>query len=109
MEVIIGWIMSAGTLVSIFTVVIVGAAWNGVVLSILWGWFITPLGVPSIGIAQGIGISLIISTLITPRAGRVEPKEHELSDALAHLVGWFLASLGFLGVGWFLTLAMNAP
>ena len=38
---------------------------QGFVISKLWFWFIAPLGIVNIGIAQAIGISLIVSLLTT--------------------------------------------
>jgi len=37
--------------------------YRGWVLTILWMWFIVPLGVPEIGIAHAWGISMIIGML----------------------------------------------
>lgn len=43
---------------------LVGSVLNGIVLSILWGWFIVPtFGIPQLGIPQAIGICLIASYL----------------------------------------------
>lgn len=39
------------------------AAWNGFVLSKLWTWFVSPLGVSHITIWQGAGLSLIVRFL----------------------------------------------
>ena len=36
---------------------------QGFVLSQLWLWFFVPLGVPSIGVANAIGITLLVSFL----------------------------------------------
>lgn len=36
---------------------------NGYVLSILWVWFLVPLGLPAISIAHSIGIAMIASWL----------------------------------------------
>lgn len=40
------------------------AVLRGFVLASLWGWFVVPLGVPALGIAQAIGISLIVSLFL---------------------------------------------
>ncbi len=42
--------------------------WRGYVLSILWAWFMTPLGVIPIGVANAIGLSVLV-TLFTPTGG----------------------------------------
>ncbi len=31
--------------------------WQGYVLTILWGWFIVPLGAPTIGVAHAVGFA----------------------------------------------------
>lgn len=36
-------------------------AWRGYVLSLVWAWFVMPLGVPAIGIAHAIGLSMTIA------------------------------------------------
>lgn len=48
------------------------AVWRGFVLSILWLWFIVPLGAPQIGIAHCIGISGLLSMLIAHLSSRVD-------------------------------------
>ena len=35
-----------------------GFIWSGFVLSILWGWFAAPLGLPVISIPMAIGVAL---------------------------------------------------
>jgi hypothetical protein len=39
------------------------AAWSGFVISKLWGWFLVPVGVVSIGVWEGAGLSLLIHLL----------------------------------------------
>jgi hypothetical protein len=36
---------------------------NGFVLQVLWGWFITPFGLPAISIPQGLGLALVVGFL----------------------------------------------
>ncbi len=38
--------------------------WRGYVLTILWGWFLVPLGVMALTIPMALGISTMISFLI---------------------------------------------
>lgn len=54
---------------------------EGFVLSQLWQWFITPLGVVSIGIAQGIGIALLVGLLTSKVNAATNPE----------MTGWMLA------------------
>lgn len=39
------------------------AIWKGYVLSVLWGWFVVPLGAPPVTIPVAIGVSLVVSLL----------------------------------------------
>lgn len=43
---------------------------RGFVLSILWAWFLVPLGVPPIGIAGAIGVTLMIDMFIPTNSGK---------------------------------------
>ena len=49
----IGSVLSIGTLIL-----------TGIVLSVLWRWFIVPLGVPAIGKSHGVGIVTIVMLLV---------------------------------------------
>lgn len=44
--------------------IIVASIIRGYVLSIMWGWFVVPIfNLPSLGIAQSIGIAMVIAML----------------------------------------------
>ncbi len=47
-------------LLILVVLVVVLSVVRGFVLSYLWSWFVAPLGIPEIGIAHAIGISLIV-------------------------------------------------
>lgn len=49
-------------------VVVGGYIFNGWVLSVLWGWFIWPLGVKAISIPEAIGIFIVIQSLVEPES-----------------------------------------
>jgi hypothetical protein len=51
-------------IIGVFGTTVLATLVRGFVLSILWGWFIVPLGVNPIGMAWAIGISGI-TTLLT--------------------------------------------
>jgi hypothetical protein len=76
-----------------------GVMWSGFVLSILWGWFMVPLGLPALGVAQAIGIALVAGMLThqMPRG------EAETSALFAFA---FLAPLFSLAIGWVVKSAM---
>jgi hypothetical protein len=77
--------------------------WNGFVLSIMWGWFVVPLGLPTITVPNAIGLALIVD-LVRPYR---KPDDHKAGDK----AGWakmiftigadrFLGALALLGVGY---------
>lgn len=66
-------------LVAIVTV-IVGSITEGYVISMLWEWFIVPIGVSSISFLQGAGISLIFSLFLMGLA------KSESSDSVSSLL-----------------------
>ncbi len=47
----------------VLAIIVPLSIWKGFVLSILWGWFLVPLGVPAIGTAHAIGIAVLVSML----------------------------------------------
>jgi hypothetical protein len=83
-------------LIAVFPIVVL----RGFVLSRLWGWFIVPLGLPSIGIAQACGIALILGFLsysksTTTKDNYVERTVEAFVSALAcwgfgAIVHWFM-------------------
>lgn len=64
--------------------------------SILWGWFLVPLGAPSVTILQCWGIMLVI-IMFRPRLSLQKSDDSELVSAAGALV---LAPLLALGFGW---------
>jgi len=53
---------------------------RGLIIAKLWNWFIVPLGVPSIGICLGVGISLLVDTFMLGSGNG--KKETELGKVL---------------------------
>lgn len=53
-------------------IVFLSIALRGVVLSYLWLWFLVPLGLPVIGIMHALGISLIVTFLVTSTGNKHE-------------------------------------
>jgi hypothetical protein len=76
------------------------AIWNGAVISILWGWFIVPLGAPPLTVAHAIGVSLLIGFIRhkewkrTPQPNMVEVMEKIgvflMSGPLALVMGYVI-------------------
>lgn len=85
-----------GLLVMLFLAVIA----SGGVMSILWMWFLVPLGLPAISVAHAIGLSLLSSLLI----GRGNVTKHEdMGVAIGTAIGTLIVTLG---LGWLVHLFM---
>lgn len=81
---------------------------RGHVLSILWGWFLVPLGLRPIGAVLAIGVSLTISLFIRSLGEAQDPewaKNPQWGRALDAIVSAYLA----LGVGWIILQFLPAP
>lgn len=46
-----------------YLAVVVGFLLSALVFSVLWSWFVVPLGVPSINMAHAMGIGLMLGVL----------------------------------------------
>lgn len=64
-----------GTIVVFLVALVCIAVIRGLALSLLWGWFIAPLGVTDIGIPEAIGVSMVVGLLTTQEE---PPKEQDL-------------------------------
>ena len=101
---IVGYsIVGIGLVVLMGLVVILGYIVSGLVLSILWGWFMTSMfEVPEISILEAIGITLIVDLLIRDLAtrGNVD-NESNTGKKLARALGRaFLTPFIILLIGW---------
>jgi hypothetical protein len=82
--------------------VILGAIWAGYVITLLWLWFMCPLGLPEISLAHAVGVDLLI-TFITQKLvfDKKEADEDEvwspIKQILKHL---FVRPLFFLAAGY---------
>lgn len=75
---------------------------RGYVLSVLWRWFVVPLGVPEIGIAQAIGISIIVGLVMLGVATKSDTSEADAEWWEAGIKALFRSVAGSLmawGVG----------
>lgn len=68
--------------------------WGGYVVSVLWGWFIVPLGAPPVGIAHALGLMLMASL---PRLGLAKTKDED--EVLVSIIKSWVVSLFALGCG----------
>lgn len=83
--------------VLVFTALSIGMTlWEGYALMVLWRWFLTPLGLPAVGMAHAIGIALIVNLLThqaSSNAFDYERVEQSIAWSLiaptvALVVGW---------------------
>ena len=73
--------------------------WKAYVLSVLWGWFVVPLGVPPISIAWAYGLSCIVG-LFWYNALSSDSTETGLAKAFSGLLKVILVPLLALFFGW---------
>ncbi|RZK29216.1 MAG: hypothetical protein EOO61_20945 [Hymenobacter sp.] len=57
--------MTSAQALTIFGLVVPTMIIRGFVFSILWGWFVVPLGVVAIGVAHAIGLAAVFGFLTT--------------------------------------------
>lgn len=88
---VIGIVLGAITALALF------AIYNAWVLSILWGWFIVPLGVKSLSIAHAYGLTLVTGLILSNR-GIKENKNQD--DWISSVITWLLIPLVVLFFGW---------
>lgn len=71
---------------------------NGYVLSILWVWFIVPLGLPVISVAHSIGLAMVTGWLTYQYTNK---KEEDIIKTLTEFAILFIVRpLAVLGVGY---------
>ncbi len=90
-EINIAWIVVIALLTTVLLVI-----FNGLVISILWSWFIpkTFAGAPTLSIAESMGISLVVSALI-----RIPAKFDEDQKPFATITEPLVRGLLLLGLG----------
>jgi len=86
-----------GVVVGAITAITLFAIYNAWVLSILWGWFIVPLGVKSLSIAHAYGVTLVAGLFLSTR-GIKENKNQD--DWVSSLITWLILPLVALFFGW---------
>lgn len=92
------------TVVSVTVAVFVGitvlaSLFNGWALSVLWGWFLVPLGLPQIGMAHAIGIGLLVGFLTKTHLHAEKEFDSKWEKAAAH-TAVILNPLLVVGMGW---------
>ena len=88
-----------GAIAGLVALVVVGSLMSGWALSTLWGWFVVPLfGLPSLTIAQAIGLSAVVSLFRTTNTNSKSSDD----DAFMMFAKSFAAVIfvPLLSVGW---------
>src|SRR4051812_21610832 len=89
---IVGWIVTAIALYAVAALV------RGVALVALWGWFVQPLGVVDINLAQAVGISLVAAFLTNQYDS--QSKDEDARELLVRGVVYSITySIFALGIG----------
>lgn len=74
---------------------------RGWILSILWGWFVVPFGLPQIGIAWAIGLATVVSAITPTPTGESGGKTKTAKEQLGEVISNFLfLPLLILLFGW---------
>jgi hypothetical protein len=71
---------------------------RGFVFYKLWSWFLTPLGLPEIGLAHAIGVGLVI-TYMTHQIMPADEKDRSGERLAYTLIGTLLV----LAIGWIIS------
>lgn len=74
--------------------------WGGYVGSVLWGWFIVPLGVPAIDYLHAVGISCVLQTFLGIRNSSPNKNETAIDVLLESLFYTAAVPLFALMIGW---------
>lgn len=79
--------------------------WWGYAIHVLWAWFVVPLGVPALGVAQAYGLSVLFGLFLNTRGLAIGKEKSNdewatsvtvsvLMPAIALLFGWI--AVGFM-------------
>ena len=81
--------------------------WNSWILSVLWGWFVVPLGIPAIGVAHAFGLFILVKLFHNRRLTRDEEVNEDfiVKQVLFNLFGGAVTLL----MGWIAQGFMNLP
>mgnify|MGYP003645182962 CR=1 FL=1 len=79
---------------------LISICWRGYVASMLWDWFIVPLGVTKISIEHSIGILCLIDVFLSSRGLEKNTGEFAVSKYIEQLVFSILLPSAALIIGW---------
>lgn len=84
-------------LATLFIAIPLMIVWGGFALSVLWGWFIVPLGLPPIGIAMAAGLMLTVSFI------RSKCRDDDGDKNYERIIHGFAAPVFALAFGWIIS------
>ena len=85
----------------VFCLPIAALPWWSFVFTIVCGWFVAPLGVPSIGMAHAFGLNLIVKAIVPNPLLKNKNDGWTDTERDAHSVAFaLLGPLLLLGVAW---------
>jgi hypothetical protein len=96
--------------VALYLVALVGSyLLNGWTLTVLWGWFIRPtFGLPALGIAPAIGLSIIVGYLVHRSQSDKEWKQKTWTEKwIEPFVHAIIRPTFALAIGWVVHLFMG--
>lgn len=79
-------------------IIAASAMLQGWAMSILWLWFIVPLGMKELNIPMAIGLCLVISVCSYYRPHKSE--SNDLNETLSNLAMVFIKPILLLAIGW---------
>lgn len=82
-----------------------GVLLSGWVTMLLWGWFITPLGAPTIGLWHAVGLNIIVGFMHTTTNNN---SDDPIETILTQIGTRILMAAIALGVGWVVLQLMGA-
>lgn len=85
--------------IGMLSIIPITAIVRGYILSIIWSWFMVPLGIIPIGIAHAIGISVTVSFLTSHLAAEDKEKS-TTTKVVTKMFSGVLVSLMALGIAW---------
>jgi len=103
-------IIYAGTFMVGLALIVACALWGGFAASVLWGWFVVPLGVPEVSVLHAMGLTLALRAL-AGFSGKPQPAKTEDKMVALRALGRVLsvatvAPGAALAIGWVVRGAM---
>lgn len=93
------WTIAGCFTMIVFT--IIGYLMSGWVLTVLWGWFITPVfTLPTLSLPCALGLSLIVNFLIHHPTNWKEIEQRGRAEVIKEVVLPFFRAGIALGLGW---------